>query len=302
MDYCGGVVLPLAIDRRVTVAAGPASGDATVFHSGLGGDDVPLAHAVVAECAAALGDVPPVEAAIESDVPIGAGLSSSAALAVAVATAVEALAGAGLDPREKARLCMRAEHAATGVPCGLMDQLTSVFGRAGHALLIDCAAEDVTPIRWPDPAVIVLLIDSGVRRALADGRYAEVRRACEADDGPGRRHVVSEIARVRAAAAALEAGRWDELGSILRAGHASLRDGLRVSCPELDLLVDLLDRPDVFGARMTGAGFGGCVVALTRASDAGAVGEEVCAAYGQRTGREGRWLTIEPADGAGVQM
>jgi len=219
---------------------------------------------------------------VATTLPVGAGLSSSAALEVAVALAL----GFTGPPVELAQVCQRAEHAASGVPSGIMDQLASAAGVAGSALLIDCTTLERTPVPLPTD-VEVVVVHSGEARALAGSAYAERRRQCEAaeevigplpsapldavaaiDDPVVRRrarHVVTENARVRQAAAALAAGDPAAAGRAMVASHASLRDDFEVSTPALDRLVaELAATPGVFGARLTGAGFGGCAVALTR--------------------------------------
>jgi galactokinase len=218
---------------------------------------------------------------VATTLPVGGGLSSSAALEVAVALAL------GFDgtPVALARACQRAEQRASGVPSGIMDQLTSTAGVEGHALLIDCASLDIRPVLLPSEAEVVV-VDSGEPRALTGSPYAERRAQAEAAAavvGPLRavsvddldrleddlvrrraRHVVSENARVSAFATALAAGDLPQAGRLMDASHASLRDDYAVSTPTLDGLVDRLRSVDgVHGARLTGAGFGGCVVALT---------------------------------------
>jgi galactokinase len=208
-------------------------------------------------------------------------LSSSAALEVAVALAL-GFTGTGL---ELALVCQQAEHAASGVPCGIMDQLTSALGVAGHALLLDCGALTVTPVALPDDAEVVV-VHSGQERRLAESAYAERRRSCEqaealigplaqADSGAvaqlrdpvlraRARHVVSENLRVREFAGALHDGDLPQCGAIMAASHESMSTDFEVSTRGIDELVaELVAAPGVFGARLTGAGFGGCVVALT---------------------------------------
>jgi galactokinase len=217
---------------------------------------------------------------VTTTLPVGAGLSSSAALEVAVALAL------GFDgpPLTLAQLCQRAERAASGVPCGIMDQLASAAGVPGHALRIDCTTLDVTPVRFPDD-IEVLVVHSGQGRSLAGSAYAERAAACAAAEavvGPlpaasledveamadptlrrRARHVVTENARVDHLIAALTAGDRAAIGEVMAASHASLRDDFEVATPALDALVEELVRtPGVLGARLTGAGFGGCVVAL----------------------------------------
>jgi len=236
----------------------------------------------VAGVAAALGTTVGIDAEVSSDLPIGGGLSSSSSLAVAAALAL----GAHGTPLEIAHLCRDAEEAATGVPCGIMDQLAIAGGVAGHALLIDCASESLTPIRVPDDANVWVL-DSGQARELAGSEYATRRAQAEAaeavvgplprasmadieslDDPVVRaraRHVRTECDRVRSFAAALEADDLVRAGQLMVESHRSLRNDYQVSTDALDRLVDrLLGMDGVFGARLTGAGFGGCVVALAR--------------------------------------
>jgi galactokinase len=223
---------------------------------------------------------------VRTTLPVGAGLSSSAALEVAVALAL----GFEGPAHELAGACQRAEHLASGVPSGIMDQLASVLGVEGHALLIDCASLDVTPVPMPE-GVDVIVVHSGQARALAGSAYAERRAQCEAaaavigplrqatvedlvrlDDPLLRRragHVVSENRRVLDFAACVRAGDLAGAGALMSASHASLRFDFDVSTPALDALVaELAAVPGVFGARLTGAGFGGCVVALADAASA----------------------------------
>jgi galactokinase len=314
-DYNEGFVLPLAIDLETVVRARPRDDAEIRLHSETSGWDRYAAG--VAEVLAARGraDVG-IEGTISSSVPVGAGLSSSAALEVALALALCAAAGFELPPLELALACQEAELVATGVPCGIMDQLASVAGVAGHALLIDCRSLEVRPI--PIPAgLAVLVVHSGVERRLVDSAYAERRAACEAvaarlgvralrdatpeqvADDPRARHVVAENERVLAAADALAAGDTAALGPLLAASHASLRDDFEVSTPELDALVAALEEAGALGARLTGAGFGGCAVALVPAPDAGRVARRASATYRAETGLEPRTFHCRAAAGAG---
>ena len=290
-DYTGGLVLPMAIDRETVVDVEPHDAvelrsfdepEAVVVPLDVTDPSVvrPAWGRYVAGVVSVLRPATGMRGVVATTIPIGAGLSSSAALEVAVALAL------GFDgtPVELARACQRAEQVATGVPCGIMDQLASASGVAGHALLIDCATASVTPVPVPDELEVVV-VHSSQTRAVAATAYAERRAQCEAAAavvGPLReaslgdlgalddpvlrrraRHVVSENARVAAFADALAGGRFDELGPLLAASHASLRDDFEVSTRELDALVArLAATPGVLGARLTGAGFGGCAVAL----------------------------------------
>jgi galactokinase len=296
-DYSGGFVLPIAIDMMTTIV-GQRGHDRVVLMSAddptpaevpvLGADPSKVAGwaryvaAVVAELSPETGFI----GEVGTSIPIGAGLSSSAALEVAVALALlgpdEA---ATADRGTLAQACQRAELAASGVPCGVMDQLASLCGVAGHALLIDCTTLSVKPVALPADLEIVV-IDSGERRALAHTGYADRRSQVAAatvllgslrdatpdavasiDDPVVRkraRHVVTENARVQAFVHALSADDLETAGHLLMESHRSLRDDHDVSTPFIDQLVERLAATDgVFGARMTGGGFGGCVVALT---------------------------------------
>ncbi|MFC7976969.1 galactokinase [Streptomyces cinereoruber] len=250
---------------------------------------------------------------LASTVPTGAGLSSSAALEVVTALALNDLFGLGLSRPELARIAQRAENAFVGVPCGIMDQMASACALEGHALHLD--TRDLSHRQVPfDPAaegLTLLVVDTRVKHALGDGAYAERRAGCEAgaralgvralrevdaarlpdalarlDDETVRRyvrHVVSDNARVERVIALLDAGDPRAVGPVLTEGHASLRDDLRVSCPELDLVVEAANAAGALGARMTGGGFGGSAVVLVgtdRAEKVAAAVEEAFAAAG----------------------
>lgn len=293
-DYTGGLVLPMAINLRTTVAGDPGGDEVRLVSEDFERPAiVPLDVADPRKCvppwARYVAGVVAVTAPlvgftgrVTSTLPVGAGLSSSAALEVALALAL----GFQGSPLELALACQRAEQLASGVPCGVMDQLASAAGVAGHALLIDCTALTVTPVPLPE-GVEVVVVPSGQVRQLTESAYAERRDQCEAaiaSIGPlseatlddvatlsdpvvraRARHVVTENARVRAMATALSAGDMKACGALMVASHESLRVDFEVSTPRLDALVtELVATPGVHGARLTGAGFGGCVVALTR--------------------------------------
>lgn len=251
-DYAGGLVLPMAIDLGTTVV-GERVGAEVVLTSDHADDRwEAFVDAVVAEVRPATG----FTGHVTTTLPIGAGLSSSASLEVAIALALGATG-------DVAALCQRAELRATGVPCGRMDQLASVHGVAGHALLIDCSTFAIEPVPVPDE-IEVVVVHSGQDRSLAGSAYADRRAELERGDERRVRHVRTENERVRAFADALRAHDAARAGALMVESHASLRDDFDVSTPELDALVErLVATPGVHGARLTGAGFGGCVVALT---------------------------------------
>jgi galactokinase len=332
-DYNEGFVLPVAIDRECTVTVRATGGSRVRLRSSdvdgavdvsAGGEDEPREvqppwGRYVAGVVRALADRgrPPVgvDADVSSTVPVGAGLSSSAALEVAVALALCRSAGFELEQLELARACQEAEQVATGVPCGIMDQLTSLAGRRDHALLIDCRSLEIEPVRLPD-GLAVVVVESGVARSLDGTAYAERRAACEAvaarlglpslrdatagqvADEPRARHVVSENERVLGAADALRRNDVEELGALLSRSHASLRDDFEVSTPELDSLAGTLERCGASGARPTGAGFGGCVVAVAPAGIAPRVANDAVRRYRSAIGLDARAWICRAVDGA----
>jgi galactokinase len=334
-DYNDGFVLPLAIGRDTTVRSEPTEDGrirlrsdradmADVDIAADGSDDPPTVEpewgryaAGVARTLAERGRAPVgIVGAVASSIPPGAGLSSSAALEVAIALALCDAADFSLPEIELARACRDAEHVATGVPCGIMDQTASIAGRRNHALLLDCRSLEIEYVPMPDD-VDVLVVHSGKPRALVDSAYAERRAACEAvaarlgipalrdatpeqvADEPRARHVVSENARVLRAADALRGGDLETVGRLLSESHASLRDDFEVSTPELDCLVAALEHAGALGARLTGAGFGGCVVALSRPRQTNNVVVGASAAYRQVTGLEPMAFVCRAAEGAG---
>jgi galactokinase len=336
-DYNDGFVLPVALELATYVAGRRRDGVVSLRsldEPGRVAIDVRTGEGnargwgryVAAVVRALLDDgvaVDGFDGVVASDVPIGAGLSSSAALELAVAHAVTA---APADPTRLALACHRAENVHVGTRCGVMDQLASAAGRAGYALLVDCRDVTVEPIPVP-PETSVLIVDSGLRRELAQSAYNErvaecaaaadalgvtsLRDATRADlERPSRsldptlrrraRHVVDENARVLAAAEALRAGRLDDLGALFRASHESLARDYEVSTPELDLLVAIAGTTDgVLAARLTGAGFGGCTVNLVRTDAAEAAGRAIVERYRERTNRDARHWVSRPAAGAG---
>jgi galactokinase len=334
-DYQDGFCLPLAIDREVVLRAAARPDGLVVMHSdalagtveidarGAGdpGDTQPPWGRPVAAVLRLLADAGAetvgFEASVTSTVPVGSGLSSSAAFAVGVALTASLVAGSPTEPEAIARIAQEAEQMATGVPCGAMDQLASVFGRAGHALLLDCRSLEVTPVELPASAAVVV-VHTGTSRRLEDSAYAARRAACEAAaaragvsvlrdatleqvaDDPIARHVVSENERVLAFVDALRRGALDRCGELMLASHASLRDDFAVSTLELDLLVDALSLAGAYGARLTGAGFGGCAVALVDVHKVTDVVERAAARYGSVTGLTPMPRVVRAVDGAGL--
>jgi galactokinase len=291
-DYAGGLALPMAIDLGTTVL-GETHGERIVLRSHQ--EDEPLTLSLTVEdpagveprwaryVAGVVAELQPDRGfvgIVDSTLPVGAGLSSSAALELAVALAL----GFEGSPRELAQLGQRAEQRASGVPCGLMDQLASACGRRGHAMLVDFASLDIDYVALP-AQIEVVVVHSGEPRALTDSAYAERRAQTEAaasllgplrdldldrlsdiDDPVVRRrarHVISENERVTRFVDSLANEDFGEAGAVMSESHRSLRDDFEVSTERLDELVARLDATEgVYGTRLTGAGFGGCVVAL----------------------------------------
>ena len=354
-DYNDGFVLPMAIDRHVVVAFAPRNDrvlrayaseftetrelalDAferrSVFEperrsarGGWFGYVAGVAWAMVGTGQALRG----ADLAIVGDVPVGAGLSSSAALEMAVARALATLSNVAWDPRQAARFGQQAEHEFAGVACGIMDQLCVASAREGCALLIDCRSLESRDVLIP-PDARILVFDSGVRRELAASAYNDRRAACErvvaalharhawvhalrdVDDAllaevagtldsvdvKRASHVIAENHRPNALADAFAAGNLERAGRLMMHSHASLRDLYEVSSPELDALVDLaIVQPGCTGARLTGAGFGGCAIALAEAGSVERVMSSVEAGYLERTGRSTTGFVCHPSHGA----
>ncbi|WP_432903108.1 galactokinase [Micromonospora matsumotoense] len=271
--------------------------------------------------------VPGARLAIASDVPLGSGLSSSAALEAAVLTALADLGGLDLPAAHRPRLAQRAENGYVGAPTGIMDQSAVLRCRAGHALFLDCRDESVEHIPFDLDAagLAILVIDSRAPHRHADGEYASRRAACERaadllgvpalrdvpvadldaaldrlpDDETRRRvrHVVTENQRVRDTVQLLRAGRVPEIGPLLTASHASMRDDFEITVPEVDTAVEAALAAGALGARMTGGGFGGCILALVGAAHSDAVATAVRAAYAARGFTAPTTLTALPAPG-----
>ncbi len=344
-DYNDGFVLPMAIQRQTVIVAARSDRPAARVRStgaegeaefALDGQMAPgepawanYVKGAVHGCLQRGLDPGAFDAVLDSTVPAGGGLSSSASIEVATATLIEALSDQRLDPVDKALLAQKAEHDFAGVPCGIMDQFISAMGREGSALLIDCRSHQTRPVPLSDESIVVLIANSNCKHELTGGEYAERRAQCEAaaerlgvsvlrdatmpqldavkdrlDDMSYRRarHVISENQRTLDAADAMAAGDWATVGSLMFASHDSLRDDFEVSTPELDQLVELAATrcPDggVIGSRMTGGGFGGCTVSLVRADAADEVAAALGAGYAKAVGIQPTIFATRPAAGA----
>ena len=268
---------------------------------------------------------------VDGRVPMNAGLSSSAALEVASALALLETTGNSLPPSTVAKLCQRAENEFVGARCGIMDQFASANGRAGQAILLDCRSLESTYVPLPE-SIAVVICNTMVKHSVAGTGYTQRREECEQcvryfnrfrpevnalrglteDDlrqhGAGLsdallrrcRHVIRENARVLAAAEALRNGELQKVGQLMYESHASLRDDYEVSCPELDILVELARSiPGAYGSRMTGGGFGGCTVSLVDEKSVERFKADVTAGYERATGIRAEIYLPDIADGAG---
>ncbi len=345
IDYNDGFVLPMAIERYI-VFAGAAREDQAdqqaTFHSislnetatlALDQPIEPQSNAWANYIAGVIAGfvergtvVPSFDAVFESNVPLGGGLSSSAALEVATATLVESLTNQTLDPTEKALLCQHAEHRFAGVPCGIMDQFSSVFGKQDELMLLDCRSQEIQSVPFAGDDITVLITNSNVKHELAGGEYAKRRAQCDAalaklgqstwrdvtfddleskddeltaDERRRARHVVGEIGRTIEAAGAFQDGDWVRVGDLMYASHDSLRDDYAVSCDELDVPVDIAreigNAGGVLGSRMTGGGFGGCTVTLVKTENVDSVMKTLVSEYMEKTGIEPHCFASRPA-------
>ncbi len=345
VDYNGGRCLPYALPHSTYVAAGARDDDVVSVRSlqveepwtgtlgALGPGSVAGWASYAAGVLWALREdgigVPGMDLVLDSRVPVGAGLSSSAALECSVALGACAAAGVGLDAPMQRRViaaCVRAENEVAGASTGGMDQSVAVLAQEGHALLLDFAGAEPRQVPWdPDAAGLELLVvDTRVHHALNDGGYASRRKDCERaaralgvghlpevtdlDAALGRldderlrrrtRHVVTEVARVDAAVAALERTDYQALGELFSASHRSLRDDFEVSCEELDTVVDVGLDHGALGARMTGGGFGGSAIVLVASERVSEVEAAVAAAFDARGWDAPGMLHGSPGPGA----
>jgi galactokinase len=300
-DYSGGLVLPVAIHLGIELTVRPAERIVLASQGDrieLAADGTGATHgwgryvAAVAQELGTLGrPAVGIEGEIEADLPQGAGLGSSGAFEVVVALALCAVADFELDALDLAGACQRAEQRAVGVPSGILDQAASLLGREGAALLLDCGTLQHRWVGLPVELAIVV-VDSGEKHSHEASGYADRRRELEAGHPARVRHVRTENERVRSAVEALERDDISALGPLFAASHASLRDDYEVSTPTLDRLVEAALEAGALGARLTGGGFGGSVLAVAEHSRADAV----LAGTLDRTGAQG-WIA-RPSDGA----
>jgi galactokinase len=348
-DYNDGFVLPMAIERYTVIAAAPAKSTSPriCLASSQKDDEVKISlkgivkkeepawanyvRGVIAGFQRLNGKIPSMDLMVESTVPLGGGLSSSASLEVATATLLEVVLGKTLDPVDKALLCQKAENEYAGMPCGIMDQFISVMGKEGHLLLLDCRSRKTELVPMMDESLALLIVNTNVKHELTGGGYAKRRQQCEEAaktlgvpslrDASQKqlkaskaklepvvfkraRHVIGEIDRTVKAAKEIKAGNWPKVGELMYASHYSLKDDYEVSCAELDVVVALAEAlgpsKGVIGCRMTGGGFGGCAVALVKASKVDAISEKIAKDYQKQTRIKPTLFVSRPAAGAMV--
>ncbi|WP_430868210.1 galactokinase [Demequina aurantiaca] len=346
-DYNGGLVLPLAIDRRTTCTVSPRA-DRILRVTSTAGDGQAVELAIddlapdamagwsayvlgvawaLGEMGANLSGVTGFDFELDSDVPIGAGLSSSAAIECAVAVALNDLWNLGLSPMELARAGRLAENSAVGAPTGIMDQSASMLGEADHAVFLDCTTEvaQSVPLHLEENNLALLIVDTRVEHAHATGGYASRRASCEkgaeamgvkllselsvhdlptlserVDDETYRRvrHVLTENQRVADTVEVLRDKGPLAIGELLCASHASMRDDFEISVPEMDLAVDTAMATGAVGARLTGGGFGGSMVALVHQEDVDPISAAIASAFAAAGYAAPQAFTVHAAAGA----
>ncbi|MDR0522737.1 MAG: galactokinase [Planctomycetaceae bacterium] len=349
-DYNDGFVFPMAIERLTVIAAAPSPADESVVYSvnkkqtahvRIDGLSEPPQKTVwsgyvqgTLQYMVEAGLKPkPFCAVINSDVPLGGGLSSSASLEVATATLMEAMTGQTLDPVQKALICQKAEHHYAKMPCGIMDQFIAAMGQAGCAMLLDCRSKKPEMIPFDDPAVSVLIVNSNVKHELTGSEYPDRRRQCEKAAGllglsvlrdataaalenarsrfgtepdggicfRRAKHVITENDRTTAMAAALSKKDWTACGQLMGASHESMKTDFEITCPEIDILVNIAQTTDgVIGSRMTGGGFGGCTVSLIETAKTEEILNTIEKRYKTETGIFPSAFVTRPAQGASI--
>ncbi len=339
-DYNRGWVLPMAVERRIWAAAKPTTGGIELSSANMTQHvsidkptrrtgtwaDYPIG--VIWAHRGGGCNVPGVKIHYHGNVPLGGGLSSSAAIEVATAFLLLKFCGLPLSRKQIALTCQLAENHFVGMKCGIMDQMTSALAQSGKALYIDCNDLNFDMVPFENDDYVIVVIDSGVKRKLAGSAYNKRRKECEeAANKLGAkslrdisvedidkveslpeplnrrvRHVVTENHRVHEASGHLREGRFDEFGSLMTQSHESLHVDFEVSIPELDFLVDSCNRIDgVLGARLTGGGFGGAIVALAKAEAVSRIEKEVVIAYREIFDKEAKLMTTKPAEGVRVE-
>ena len=352
-DYNGGFVFPMAIERCTIVAASSSnSSQASIYSHNVGetalftlagnvqpSEKVEWKSYVQGAISLSIqkgATVKGFNAVINSNVPLGGCLSSSASLEVAVSTLMEKLGNVSFDKVEKALLCQQVEHVYAKMACGVMDQFISALAQKDYAMLLDCRTREPKMIPMLDPSVSVLITNSNVKHQLSGSEYPERRASCEEaarrlgvsllrdvtmdtllqnkskliDDVNGDRlfrrafHVVGEDVRTLKMADALVKGDWKTVGEQMYASHDSLRDDYEVSCPEIDVLVEIARsigmEGGVIGSRITGGGFGGCTVSLVKTDKVDEITRKYQEEYKKRTGIEATIFSTRPADGARI--
>ncbi len=341
-DYNDGFVLPFALEQRAIVAAGVRDDDTIVMHAvdlgeteqlrltdlapGTGGWSAYLAGVLWAlqDAGHRIGGISVV---LSSDVPLGAGLSSSAAIECAVMAAACDLFDLDIAPMDRAKLAQRAENVYVGAPTGLLDQAASTLCQRDEGLFLDCRTLEATPVPLPLAAngYEILVLDTHTPHSHVDGEYGERRATCEAaarllgvkalrdvtdldqalaiitEDRMRRRvrHVVTENERTVQALAEATAGEFAKLPALMDASHASMRDDFQITVATVDLAVETAKTAGALGARMTGGGFGGCIIAWCRLGDADRIGQAIATAFDEADFASPTWFVASPAQGAG---
>jgi len=341
IDYVGGVVLPFAISARTTVGITPRSDETIRIRSHQSKNQIEIQWGEIAKWQGPtwalypLGvlnfistELPGLDIEFDGKVPRGAGLSSSAAMECSIALALNEHFSLGFSPLELAKIAQRAENEYVGMPCGLMDQAASILSKANMILQFDCLSLESTylPFKLAAHDLSILIIDSQVKHKLIDGGYAERFKACETArielgldslrhlapeslEGANLEpvihkrvsHVVGEMQRVAQAANALKSDDFHEVGALMNASHASLRDLYEVSCEELDLATDIAREVSALGARMMGGGFGGSAIVLTTKDLEPKIVHEVEKAFAKKNYRAPRCFSESPSAGARIE-
>lgn len=345
-DYNGGFVLPASVDKAITIAILPNGTDQVNLVAidknydecsfVIGGEKPEVMwpryfYGVIEEMKERGGVPGGFNAIFGGDVPLGAGMSSSAALESCIGTALNTIFKLGFKKEELAKIGQMTEHHYIGVRCGIMDQFASLFGQKGHVVRLDCRSLEYTIVPFNPEGIRVVLIDTRVKHTLASSEYNVRRAQCEEGVAVIKEYrpevellrdvtmeeleahkseidpisfkrcafVINENKRLMAACDAMEKGDFDEVGRQIYAAHDGLSKEYGVSCEELDFIVSVAHtHPGVLGARMMGGGFGGCVIALVKEADANAYIDDVKVKYEKQFGKEPRVIEVEISDGA----